>query len=142
MGDRWVKIGVPYVIAPRNNLKVHRIRSNATIVGLALPMLLAACVPSGLPEVELAPQMRYLCRDGGMLQVDRSPDGRYAVAATRGQRVRLLRMDSAAQEKFSDGATTLYLDGDQALLTSDSFVVAGPCVASQPMPVIQPRRPQ
>ena len=56
--------------------------------------------------------------------------------------MRLLRMDSAAQEKYSDGASTLYLDGDQALLTSDSFVVAGPCIASQPLPVVQPWRPQ
>jgi membrane-bound inhibitor of C-type lysozyme len=142
MAIEWVKIGPPYVIAPRKILKVPRIRSSATIVGLAVALLLAACVPSGLPQVELAPQMRYLCRDGGTLQVDRSPDGRYAVAATRGQRARLLRMDSAAQEKYSDGATTLYLDGDQALLTSDSFVVAGPCIASQPLPVVQPWRPQ
>lgn len=119
-----------------------RIRSITTIVGLAQAVLLAACVPTGLPEVELAPQMRYVCRDGATLQVDRSPDGRYAIAATRGQRARLLRMDSAVQEKYSDGATTLYLDGNQALLTSDSFVVAGPCIASQPMPVIQPWRPQ
>lgn len=119
-----------------------RVRSTPTLVGLASALLLSACVPTGLPEVELAPQMRYVCRDGATLQVNRSADGRYAIAATRGQRARLLRMDSAVQEKYSDGATTLYLDGNQALLTSDSFVVAGPCLASQPMPVIQPWRPQ
>lgn len=117
-------------------------RSSTTIVGLASACLIAACVPTGLPEVELAPQMRYVCRDGATLQVDRSPDGRYAIAVAGGKRARLLRMDSAVQEKFSDGATTLYLDGNQALLTSDSFVVAGPCLASQPLPVVQPWRPQ
>ena len=119
-----------------------RIGPTRAIIGLALPLVLAACVPSGLPETVLAPQMRYLCRDGATLQVDRSPDGRYAIAATGGKRVRLLRTDSAVQEKYSDGATTLYLDGDQALLTTDSFVAAGPCIAAQPLPVVQSWRPQ
>jgi hypothetical protein len=42
-----------------------------------------------------------------------------------------------AQEKYSDGNTTLYLDGENALVTSDSFVVAGPCVSTVPLPVMQ-----
>lgn len=62
---------------------------------VGLVVVLAACVPTGLPEAVLAAQMRHLCRDG-----------------------------------------------DQALLTSASVVVAGPCVASQPLPVVQPWRPQ
>ncbi|MEP7330050.1 MAG: hypothetical protein ABI777_12625 [Betaproteobacteria bacterium] len=99
-------------------------------------------MPTGLPETVLAPQMRYLCRDGAILTVDRAPNGQYAVAATGGQRAQLMRTDSAAQEKYTNGATTLYLEGDRALLTSDSFVVAGPCMATQPLPVVQTWRPQ
>lgn len=115
MAEVWAKIRCHYVSAPRSNLKVPLSRSITTIVGLALSLLLWACVPTGLPETMLAPEMRYVCRDGATLQVNRSPDGRYAVAATHGQRVRLLRTESAAQEKYADGATTLYLDGEQAL---------------------------
>jgi hypothetical protein len=46
-----------------------------------------------------------------------------------------MRVESAAQEKYSNGPTTLYLDGEKALLSSDSFVVAGPCLSAQPLPV-------
>ena len=45
------------------------------------------------------------------------------------------RVDTAAQEKYSNGQTTLYLDGEKALMSSDSFVVAGPCLSAQPLPV-------
>ena len=135
-------MGNGHVNLPRRILKVPCIRRSPTLVGLALALSLCACVPSGLPETVLAPQMRYLCRDGAVLMVDRAPSGQFAVASARGQRVQLMRADSAAQEKYSEGGTTLYLDGDRALLTSDSFVVAGPCVAAEPLPVVQPWRPQ
>lgn len=123
------------------NWKVPCIRQCRTVVGFGLTLLLAACVPSGLPETVLQPQMRYLCRDGAVLMVDRAPGGEFATASSGGRQARLMRMDSALQEKYTDGVTTLYLDGAQALLTSDSFVVAGPCMATQPMPVTQTYRP-
>ena len=123
-------------------LKAPCIRRAPPVVGLALLALLAGCVPSGVYETVLAPQMRYQCRDGSSLEVERSPDGRYAVAVAGGKRVRLMRAESAAQEKYSEGGTTLYLDGDRAVLTSDSFVVAGPCMASQPLPETRTWRPQ
>lgn len=101
-----------------------------------------ACVPTGLPETVLPAQVRYACRDGTMLDVVRSSNGQLATATVSGKSVRLMRTDSAAQEKYSDGASTLYLDGDRALFTSDSFVVAGPCVATVPLPVAQPFLPR
>jgi membrane-bound inhibitor of C-type lysozyme len=105
---------------------------------LTLATLLAGCiVPAGMPETVLPADNMYACRDGTMLRVARQPDGRYAVASIGNQSVRLMRADSAAQEKYSDGNTTLYLDGENALVTSDSFVVAGPCVSTVPLPVMQ-----
>jgi hypothetical protein len=59
-----------------------------------------------------------------------------------GKSVRLMRADSAAQEKYTADGNTLFLDGDRALFTSDSFVVAGPCVATMPLPVTQPYLPK
>jgi hypothetical protein len=44
-------------------------------------------------------------------------------------------VDTAAQEKYNNGQTTLYLDGEKALMSSDSFVVADPCLSAQPLPV-------
>ena len=112
----------------------------ATIV--ACVAVTSACVPTGLPQTVLPAQVRYACRDGGMLDVVRSPNGQQATATVGGRSVRLMRTDSAAQEKYSDGASTLYLDGDRALFTSDSFVVAGPSVATVPLPVAQPFLPR
>ena len=104
-------------------------------------LALEGCVPSGLSETVLPAQNFYNCRDGVAIGVRRAPDGRSAVVNIQGKSIGLPRVDSAAQEKYTNGATTLYLDGEQALLTSDSFVVAGPCVSSVPLPVAAPMRP-
>jgi membrane-bound inhibitor of C-type lysozyme len=112
------------------------------VVVAAAALLSAACVPTGLPETVLPPEVRYACRDGTILQVNRAPDGRSAIAVVGGRSVRLSRTDSAAQEKYTDGASTLYLNGDNALFTSDSFVVAGPCTATVPLPMTRPALPQ
>jgi len=116
---------------------VHRIASVAAMLAL-----LSGCVPTGLPETALPPDNTYACRDGAMLRVARAPDGSAAIASIAGRSARLMRMDSPAQEKYGDGSTTLYLDGDRALLISDSFVVAGPCVSTVPLPVVQPWQPR
>ena len=115
-------------------------RRAAVLAGLA--SLLAACVPTGLPETVLPPDNTYACRDGTMLRVARAPNGGMAIASVGDRSLRLPRVDSAVQEKYTDGASTLYLDGSQALLTSDSFVVAGPCVSTTPLPVAQPWQPR
>ncbi len=114
-------------------------RCTAALAGLAL---LTGCVPSGLPETVLPPDNTYACRDGTILRVARAPNGAMAIASVGDRSVRLPRTDSAVQEKYTDGATTLYLDGAQALLVSDSFVVAGPCLSTVPLPVVQPWQPQ
>ncbi len=111
-------------------------------VAATAALVLGACVPSGLPETVLPAQIDYLCRDGSMLRVTRSPDGMFATVAAKGLSARLQRADSAAQEKYSDGPTTLYLEGDRALLTSDSFVVSGACLSTVPLPVARPMEPR
>jgi hypothetical protein len=45
------------------------------------------------------------------------------------------RHSCSAQEKYSDDRTTLNLDGEKAVMSSDSFVVAGTCRSAQPLPV-------
>ena len=44
-------------------------------------------------------------------------------------------MDSAAQEKYANGRVTLYLDGEKALVTEDSIVLAGRCESAVALPV-------
>lgn len=116
--------------------------SRRTVVVGGLASLLSACVPTGLPETVLPPDNTYACRDGTMLRVERAGNGGMAIASVGDRSFRLTRVDSAAQEKYTDGASTLYLDGSQALLTSDSFVVAGPCLSTTPLPVARPWQPR
>jgi membrane-bound inhibitor of C-type lysozyme len=106
-----------------------------------LSLLLAGCVPSGISEAVLPADNTYACRDGKLLRAERAGNGSFVVASLGERSVRLSRMDSAAQEKYGDGPTTLCVDGDRALLTPDSFVVAGPCVSTVPLPVVRSRRP-
>lgn len=112
----------------------------ATLVACALAT--GACVPTGLPETVFPAQVRYACRDGALLDVVREGNGQLATVTVAGKSVRLMRADSVAEEKYSSDGNTLYLDGDRALFTSDSFVVAGPCVATVPLPVTRPYLPQ
>ena len=65
-----------------------------------------------------------------------------AVASVGDRSLRLLRVDSAVQEKYTDGASTLSLDGSQALPTSDSFVVRAPACRRCTLPVAQPWQPR
>ncbi len=116
------------------------IRRAAAAAGLA--WLAGGCVPSGLPETALPQEVTYRCQDDTLLRVTRAPDGGAATVAYSGRTARLVRMGSPAQEKYGDGPTQLYLNGDRALLIADSFVAAGPCVSTVPLPVVQPWRPQ
>jgi membrane-bound inhibitor of C-type lysozyme len=125
-----------------NDLKASSRNSRRAAVFGGLASLLSACVPTGLPETVLPPDNTYACRDGTMLRVARAANGGMAVASVGDRSFRLMRVDSPAQEKYTDGASTLYLDGSQALLTSDSFVVAGPCLSTTPLPVAQPWQPR
>jgi membrane-bound inhibitor of C-type lysozyme len=97
--------------------------------------LLAACAAPGLPETVLPPRIDYACQQGTALTVLRSPDGRQADAIHQGRRMVLPRIDSAAQEKYGNGRITLYLDGENALLTEDSMVLAGRCTSMFALPV-------
>ncbi len=119
---------------------MRAIRRAAAAAGLA--SLVASCVPTGLPETALPPDLAYRCQDGTLLRVARAPDGSAATVVYGDRTARLARMDSPAQEKYGDGPTTLYLDGDRALLIADSFVAAGPCVSTVPLPVVQPWQPR
>ena len=46
----------------------------------------------------------------------------------------LPRVDSAAQEKYANGRVTLYLDGEKALVTEDTIVLAGRCESAVALP--------
>lgn len=99
-------------------------------------LLLCGCVYG--PEMAVLPEtIAYHCAEGRQMQVRRSPDGRQAVVSIDGAEIRLGRAESAAQEKYVGSASTLYLEGETAMLESQGSVVRAYCRSTTPLPVIQ-----
>ena len=64
----------------------------------------------------------------------RAPQQRMAAVLLNGQEILLRGGESAAQEKYTDGNFTLYLDGENAFLEQSGKVIFGPCVSPVPLP--------
>ena len=110
-------------------------RASAWIVTgtLAAPFL-AGCVAPGVEETILPARIDYVCAGKRVLPVARSADGRHAAVRVEGKDIVLARAGSAAQEKYSDGRYSLYLDGERAMLEDESRVIFGPCTSPVPLP--------
>jgi membrane-bound inhibitor of C-type lysozyme len=104
---------------------------------LLLPALLACGCVSG-PEMAVLPEsLDYRCAEGREMRVQRAPDGREAIATVDGKSVRMRRAESAAQEKYVEGAWTLYLEGEQAMLEAQGTMLRAHCRSTVPLPVMQ-----
>lgn len=89
---------------------------------------------TGLETTVLAQTIDYQCENGRTMRVERAADAR-AARATMGDRTWTLnRVESASQEKYSDGGTSLYLDGEIAMIESDGRVLGGKCQSTVAMP--------
>ena len=109
---------------------MHRI----AIPALAAVMLLPAGAYAGIEVTDLPPRVDYVCAKNKQFSVDRSGGPRSATIEANGKRIDLPRVNSAAQEKYSDGDYTLYLDGEVAMLEFQSRVIYGPCKSAAPLP--------
>lgn len=108
-------------------------RSYALACITLLP-LLAACVSPGVEITAIPARIDYLCANEKILSVARTPDLRVAGILVDGKEILLTGTDSAAQEKYSNGRYSLYLDGERAMLEDDGLVLFGPCVSPVPLP--------
>ncbi len=88
----------------------------------------------GLESTVLASTIDYLCESGAVMRVERAGDARTARATFGDRSWTLTRVDSASQEKYSEGATSLYLDGEIAMIESEGRVLGGKCQSKVPMP--------
>jgi membrane-bound inhibitor of C-type lysozyme len=88
----------------------------------------------GLESTVLAATIDYQCEGGTSLRVERSGDARAARATVGDRTWTMTRVDSAAQEKYAEGFTSLYLDGEIAMLESDGRVIGGKCQSKVAMP--------
>jgi membrane-bound inhibitor of C-type lysozyme len=110
----------------------HGMKLTAT-AALALPIL-AGCVYGGSEMTAIPARIDYVCANQRVLPVARSEDARVAAVLLDGQEYRLVRAPSAAQEKFSDGRLSLYLEGERAMLEDSGRVLLGPCTSPVPLP--------
>lgn len=105
--------------------------STMRIAALAF-LPLAACV--GVPETVLPARIDYTCAGNKVMQIERAPDARSAAVLLDAKAVVLPRAASAAQEKYSNGRYSLYLDGQRAMLEDDGVVLFGPCESRNILP--------
>jgi membrane-bound inhibitor of C-type lysozyme len=71
---------------------------------------------------------RYVCEDGKVLLVELAGDGSTAAVTYDNRMVTLPQTLGGSDVKYSDGRTTLYLDGARALLETSGLVFARGCV--------------
>jgi len=110
-------------------------RASAWIaIGTLVAPLLAGCVAPGVEETILPARIDYVCANKRVLPVARGADGRQAAVRVDGKDIVLQRAGSAAQEKYSDGRYSLYLDGERAMLEDENRVIFGPCASPVPLP--------
>jgi membrane-bound inhibitor of C-type lysozyme len=107
-------------------------RSGMLLGVLALP-LFAGCM-TGTEMTALPARIDYACANNRVLPVARGQDERMAAVLVDGKEYHLFRASSAAQEKYSDGRFSLYLEGERAMLEDLGRVIYGPCVSPVPLP--------
>ncbi len=108
-------------------------------------LALAGCAQDrlspGLETTILPATIEYACEDGRVLRVERSAGATSATASQGGNRWTLPRVESAAQEKYAQGSTALYLDGDVAFIETDGRVLGGNCRSAVALPKAPTMRP-
>jgi len=97
------------------------------LLAAALAVILAGCVQVVTHE-PWDPQGRYVCEDGKAFTVELSPDGSSATVTHEAWQATLPATGGATDAKYSDGRTTLYLDGERALLDVGGQIFARGCV--------------
>lgn len=97
------------------------------ILAIGLAVAFGGCVQVVVQE-PWDPQGRYVCEDGKAFTVEFSQDGASAIVTHENRRVTLPVTGGATDGKYSDGRTTLYLDGPRALLDVGGQILGRGCV--------------
>jgi membrane-bound inhibitor of C-type lysozyme len=97
-------------------------------------LVLASCVADMPHDVQLPEHVTYRCEGGRSFDVEFSPSGESATLKLAGKSYRLPKVPGATQAKFSDGSTTLWLDGQNALMESRVALAGRNCRSEQQLP--------
>ena len=97
------------------------------ILAVAVAVTLGGCLSMTMQE-PWDPQGRYVCEDGKTFTVTLREDGSSVTVAHDGGQITLPQAMGGTDAKYSDGRTTLYLDGPRALLEVSGQIFARGCV--------------
>ncbi len=98
------------------------------MLNVALAVTLSGCVDVVVHQPAAPPGGRYVCEDGKAFLVEFVGNGSTAAVTVDNRKITLPQTISGADIKYSDGRTTLYLDGPRALLETSGLVFARGCV--------------
>jgi membrane-bound inhibitor of C-type lysozyme len=93
-----------------------------------LVVALAGCVEVVVHQPGPPPGGRYVCEDGKAFLVEIGDGGAMAAVTHDNRTVTLPQTVGGTDLKYSDGRTTLYLEGSRALLETGGLVFARGCV--------------
>jgi membrane-bound inhibitor of C-type lysozyme len=111
------------------------VRAGLRLLGAAvLAALLTSCASDMPRDVQLPEHVTYRCEGGRTFDVEFSPSGDLATLNLAGKSYRLPKVPGATQAKFSDGSTTLWLDGQNALMESRVALAGRNCRSEQELP--------
>jgi len=109
---------------------------------LAVALALGACATDMPRDVKLPEHVTYRCEGGRTFDVHFAPSGDSATVTLGGKPIRLPKVPGATQAKFSDGTTTLWLDGQNALVERGAAGTGRNCRSEQMLPEqARPTRP-
>jgi membrane-bound inhibitor of C-type lysozyme len=112
------------------------------IAMLTAALIIGACRSDMPRDVQLPEHVTYKCEGGRTFEVQFAPSGNLATVTLAGKGYSLPRVPGATQAKFSDGRTTLWLDGQNALMESSVAMTGRNCASVQPLPEhARPNRP-
>ncbi len=112
------------------------------VAAIAAALVVGACASDMPQDVKLPDRVTYRCEGGRTFDVQFAPSGEVATVLLEGKRYQLPRVPGPTQAKFSDGATTLWLDGQNALVESRIAVVGRNCASEKPLSSgARPQRP-
>jgi|MudIll2142460700_1097286.scaffolds.fasta_scaffold522057_1 membrane-bound inhibitor of C-type lysozyme len=98
------------------------------MLAVLLAVNLVGCVELVVHQPAAPPGGRYVCEDGKVFLVELVEGGSTAAVTYDNRTVTLPQAVGGADAKYSDGRTTLHLDGPRALLETGGLVFARGCV--------------
>lgn len=97
------------------------------VLAIGFATVVAACV-QGMNQPPMPQQARYVCENGKAFAVEFLADPPSARVVFDERQVTLPPALAATDAKYTDGQTTLYVEGDRALLETAGQVFGRGCV--------------